>query len=210
MHLLKDWTAMDTANSIGRRGKRQSRMTKLESGIWRLDIGGWGLLRSTLRGPRGWAQQEQLTAAIFGPGGFLMPRDCGPFFTHGDGLDHGGIHTEADQRFANALRAAFAEGAIVFLGPTFIAMTFNAQGFPGVRGFHFACDSLQLGNFAWAYISFVVIEKNRLVAERCAVGRPIVEIPIGGGDASPGIAIQRFAVVFVIGGGIRHARPDTR
>src|SRR5437867_4192803 len=98
-------------------------------------------------GSGGRFDDDELAAAILGPGSFVMAGINWPVFTVGSGVDEIRIDSDANQRFANGHGATLAEGTVVFLRAALIAMAFNPQGLAG-QPLDAAGNLLDFGHFA--------------------------------------------------------------
>ena len=102
-----------------------------------------------------------------GVGGLLL--------AEGDGGQHFGVEAECDEFLADRQGALVAERAVVFLGASFVAVTFDAEGLALKFGLHAAGDFLQLADFARLDVRLVEFEMNRLGGEFFTIFFPITK-----------------------------------
>src|SRR4051812_38002363 len=86
------------------------------------DAGSFGKFRLL---DAGGAEDYEISAAIFVPGAFVVPRIGGLVFAVGHGGDAVGSDAGVDEIFASRKRAAFAERTIVIFRAAFVAISFD-------------------------------------------------------------------------------------
>src|SRR5437868_7588727 len=118
-------------------------------------------------------EEDEFAAAVFLPRA-LVVTGIGRFvFAVADDIHDVGPETVGGEPLTDRQRAAIAEGAIVFLRATFIAMAFDEQRIAG-HAFHPANDFFQLGNFTRTNRRFIEVEINRLIRKLAAVWIPTI------------------------------------
>src|SRR5438552_4818755 len=77
-----------------------------------------------------WTKQNELGAAVFCPGGFVVPWIGRTIFTKADGVDPLSRNPKSSQILAHSQRAALPQRAIVLRRAPFVAMAFNLEHRP--------------------------------------------------------------------------------
>ena len=103
--------------------------------------------------------------------GFGMAGIDGSVAAKADGIDAAGFNAGFNEFFANGLRAAFAEGAIVFVGAAFITMAFHFHRIRSI-GFEIIGNGGDFGMLGWLYDRAIVFEMNGVGFEGLAIFRP--------------------------------------
>ena len=72
-------------------------------------------------------QQNEIVAAVFRPGGFVVAGVNRLVLAVADGADAHRVNAQLGQRLARGQRAAFAERAVVFLRAALVAIALDEQ-----------------------------------------------------------------------------------
>src|SRR6185503_19999179 len=91
----------------------------------------------------------------------------------------------------NGLRPSIAQSAVVFLGPAFVAVAFNAKGLALEGGLHAAGDFPELVDFTGLHVGLVVLEVNRLALEFGDVLDPSREVAVRLLEPFPSLQARR-------------------
>ena len=96
------------------------------------------------------------------------------------GVDAVGRNAGGHEQFAQRLRAAFAERAVVFFRAALVAVAFDEQVGRGVLGFELRGDLRHFRGFAGFHVRAVILEVHRLRGELRAVLRTAINVARAG------------------------------
>src|SRR3974390_3519291 len=84
------------------------------------------------RGRIGRRLKEELAAAVFLPGGFVIPRVRGAVFAVAYGINAAGVDAQSDEFLAQRQRAAVPQSAIVLFRAALVTVAVDFDGVTGV------------------------------------------------------------------------------